>query len=240
MAGKWQHGDGEQMAGVEFDGHGGCRYYRFRELSRPGTYRLTEGLMMELHLEGEAEKEVLKVAVSGPALTLQEKDEKPIAWQRVEQFDAAIAHPNGKPNEQQKRWIVGSWLAVSKDDFQQPKRLLFDFGDDGTFLRLEEDRLLGTQVVAGRYEMHPHADNFVRLTHPDTGAAEEVYAEVAQNGIGMLDKESSNQLLLRFQKVKWERPLAGQRSRGAEELRNCMRSAARTRRRLRRSTTNRR
>jgi hypothetical protein len=191
IVGKWLLEDSDSPRAVEFTRTGAFSLYRAYSLPKRGTFQFPQETVLHTQLEGES-PEVFSVVLEGDRLTLTKTDGPPLTLRRAAELPEAMRHPNGKPNDQQQRWLVGSWFGGGADVFGEHQQHQYNFTPDGSFVHLTGKRAGQEKlnVEMGVYRLHPQADNFLELTSPDSGRSRTVYAEITEGELRLSDGAS--------------------------------------------------
>ena len=185
LLGKWENA--EQDRGFEFCGDGIVKLSLYRQLPISGTYKLLDADAVEWKFPQDEKAHRYQFAVTPTTVmfTPPDKEAEKVVFKAVDVYAKELNHPNRQPNEQQRKWIVGSWRGVEKE-FDHENVYLYAFYADGTFSVLKNDGFpFQTSLEMGAYRVHPDADNFLELTYPDTGETDTVYAEIGEKELAL-------------------------------------------------------
>jgi hypothetical protein len=177
--GKWENT--EKGLGLEFYADGIVKLFESRRFPRSGTYKLLDDKTLEVKFPNDEKPVPFRFDRFPTTLTLTtERDAKGVVYKAVDGFAKELNNPNRQPNEQQRKWIVGSWRGAEKA-FGNEDVFLNAYYPDDTFSALKLEGITHQiSLEMGTYRVHPDADNFLELTYPDTGKTETVYAEIGE------------------------------------------------------------
>jgi len=201
ILGKWE--TEQHTLGLEFHANGTVTQSGPRALPTTGSYKIVDANHIELKLASDDKPVEYHMALTPASLTLTTKDTSvhSTAFDAVDDYGQEFKHPNYKPNDQQKKWIVGSWRGVEKKRGDEDV-YLYSFYADGTFSLLKLNGFLDSIFPSvGTYRVYPDADNFIELTYPDTGKSETIYAEISEKELGLLEGGDKDTALRKCQRV---------------------------------------
>lgn len=207
LLGKWQNAKAD--IGFEFGEGGKVTFFRYRRLPVAGTYKLVGADTLEWKFpEEKPTRYQFAVASRELVLTLPGKTPQKATFRSVKGFAAELNHPNRKPNERQRKWVVGIWRGVERE-FMKEDVYRYGFYADGTFSVLKYSEFFHkTTHEMGTYRVHPNADNFLELTYPDTGKVETIYAEVGEKELALTAQWGFGKELRKHTRVEDKEPRA--------------------------------
>jgi hypothetical protein len=186
MIGKWESAEHER--GFEFCADGTIKLSLHQRLPITGKYKLLDADTIEWQFPENEKPFRHKFAVTPTAVTFTTTDKQPrqVVYKAVDVYSQDFNHPNRRPNDRQRQWLVGSWRGVENRPGSEDV-YLYTFHADGTFsLLINKVFLRKTSLEQGTYRVHPDADNFLELSYPDTGKTEAVYAEIGEKELALV------------------------------------------------------